>query len=95
MNCPKCNCSSCTTIDTVQNRTDNEVYRKRKCRDCGHIFYTSEFEVEYSDQFKKDWNKHYRRKYKKLYDESMCVCCGKYVPEGTQVCSACLKAALI
>lgn len=43
MNCPKCQNKtivlSCRTFENVK-------YRKRKCKECEHIFYTSECEDE-------------------------------------------------
>lgn len=43
MNCPVC----AGKLGTVMTRADCEqVYRKRKCRDCGRIVYTAETESE-------------------------------------------------
>ena len=58
MKCEKCS-GKLRVIDSV-NSPDNVIYRKRKCVNCGFIFYTIEFDVEYSD-IKKEWNKYYRK----------------------------------
>lgn len=47
MICPKCN-GKVHVKDTRNNRYKNEVFRQRECRQCGHIFYSVESEVEYS-----------------------------------------------
>ena len=44
MKCPKCSNKS-TVIDYVKT-PENEIYRKRKCKTCGHIFYTMECDCE-------------------------------------------------
>lgn len=59
MTCPKCK-GKVVSIDSSINNTDNEVYRKKKCRDCGETFYTVEFEVIENDRFKKAWNANHR-----------------------------------
>lgn len=53
MRCPKCG-----YLAPVRNNTttdDNEVFRRRRCRHCGHTFYTIEFEVEDNDLLVKSW----------------------------------------
>ena len=45
------------TKNTVQNTTDEETYRLKKCDKCGHEIYTVEFEVEDNRQFRNEWNK--------------------------------------
>ena len=59
MKCTKCDGDTKVT-DLVHNSSSNEVYRRRKCINCGNVFYTTEFEVERNEQFKKEWNKHHR-----------------------------------
>jgi hypothetical protein len=56
------------------NAPQNEIYRKRKCVSCGHIFYTTEFEVDANDAFLREFrdccNNHkrnYRKTGKKIY----------------------------
>jgi transcriptional regulator NrdR family protein len=66
MRCPKCNSAAITTIEAVDVPW-NEIYRKKKCRSCGHIFHTAEFEVEPDKRFKKEWaiySYRYPRKHK-------------------------------
>ena len=59
MICPKCG-GKTRVRDNVNNEESNENYRKRVCQECGHKFYTVEFEVETDDHFKKSWSKNYR-----------------------------------
>jgi transcriptional regulator NrdR family protein len=59
MICPKCN-SKVTTVEVRQNNEDNETYRQKKCNECGHIFYTIEFEVEFDESYKNTWRDHCR-----------------------------------
>lgn len=56
MKCPKCK-SGARVTDSIRISEHNEVYRRRTCLECGHIFYTAEMEVDHNDQFKKLWNK--------------------------------------
>ena len=58
MKCPKCEARA-QCIDTVQTR-DNETYRKRKCLECGHIFYTAEYMVFPNEEFMKEWHSVHR-----------------------------------
>lgn len=59
MNCPKCG-KKTFVIDLSHNLTDRETYRYRRCLDCGHSFYSIEFEVPLDSTFKKEWNKWHR-----------------------------------
>ena len=63
MVCPKCK-GKVKTLRTV-DVSWNESYRQKKCLDCGHIFYTAEFEVEPNKRFKKEWNL-YSTRYEKF-----------------------------
>lgn len=54
MNCPKCG-GKAAVLDVVPNPDDNEVYRKLKCAECGNIFYTTEFEVDNDETFRKNF----------------------------------------
>lgn len=69
--CPRCG-GDAKVVDTVNNFFDDEVYRRRKCTDCGHIVYTVEREVQMSEQFLDRWNEHHRQTLhrKKLKKES-------------------------
>lgn len=60
MNCPKCK-GKLTVCDTVDVEGTNEIYRKRKCLECGHIFFTVEFEVDYTEDFEEIWSKNHRK----------------------------------
>lgn len=53
MNCPKCK-GKVKTVKSVEVSW-NENYRKRKCVDCGHKFFTAEFEVIPNRRFMKEW----------------------------------------
>jgi transcriptional regulator NrdR family protein len=60
MTCPKCN-GKIKVIDSAHNTDDNEMYRRRKCLECGHTFYTTEFEVAGDDnKFRNAWLKYHR-----------------------------------
>lgn len=59
MTCPNCN-GKVRVVDCTDVDPRNEIYRKRKCTVCGHIFYTVEFEVDYDDSLKQDWVKYNR-----------------------------------
>lgn len=54
MVCPKCK-GKLKVIDSM-DVSQNEVYRRKKCLNCGHLLYTCEFEVEATKLFKKEWN---------------------------------------
>ena len=49
MNCPKCGSNNLKVIDTISD-LDDEIYRCRRCLDCGNKFHTVEFEVESNDE---------------------------------------------
>lgn len=62
MLCPKCGGKS-GVIDTVKNPVDNEIYRQRKCTDCGRVFYSIETKADCNQDFMEEkWHKYYRRK---------------------------------
>lgn len=54
MKCSKCN-GKTYVKDSVLTK-DNEIYRRRKCSECGHMFYTAEYPVFPNDDFMKEWN---------------------------------------
>lgn len=66
MVCPKCG-GDVRSTNTVQAE-HNETFRSRKCRDCGHLIYTVEFEVEPNKQFKKEWNRYLRQRQSEYRD---------------------------
>lgn len=59
MTCPKCN-GKVSVTDSVHAFANTE-YRRKKCTECGHIFYTAEVEVENDDKFKRAWARYHRR----------------------------------
>ena len=59
MVCPKCK-GKTLVIDTVKDIDYNEIYRKRRCQNCDYTFFTTEFEVRKTPQFREDWAKHHR-----------------------------------
>lgn len=52
--CPKCN-GKTKTAEMAWSEND-EILRQKKCIECGHIFYTTEFEVEASNHFLREWH---------------------------------------
>lgn len=54
MNCSECGGDTRVT-DTNYNETANERYRRRKCKDCGRVIWTIEFEVEFDDRYQEQW----------------------------------------
>jgi transcriptional regulator NrdR family protein len=55
MNCPKC--SGAVMVRDTTYTEENEIYRRKKCRECGHVFYTMEFEVEDNPAFRAEWSR--------------------------------------
>ena len=60
-------CSHCFGKTAVKDcvSTAEENYRKRLCLNCGHIFFTIEFEVENDEKLKNTWRKNDRRNRRK------------------------------
>lgn len=58
MFCPICYNKS-KVLETRNNIEENEIYRRRICnnKECGHKFYTAEFIVEETDDFKESFNR--------------------------------------
>lgn len=54
MKCSKCGSDNLRVMDTF-SYLDEEVYRRRKCLDCGELIYTVEYEVEFNDEFHKTY----------------------------------------
>lgn len=62
MTCPVC---AKKTIVVHCRRDCETVQRKRKCVDCGHIFFTEEVEIENGNRYKElDYQYNLRRKLK-------------------------------
>lgn len=58
MVCPEC--GGKVHAPDIVHTPDNETYRKRKCVDCGFIFYTVEYEVEFDRKVQYLWNENHR-----------------------------------
>ena len=59
MVCPSCG-GKVGVIDSVHNTDENEIYRKRKCKDCELIFYTTEFVICRDEKFIREWYRYHR-----------------------------------
>lgn len=57
MKCPNCN-GKTTVTDTVHRDDTNETYRKKKCLNCGHTFYTVEFDIDDPAAVQDIWQKY-------------------------------------
>lgn len=60
MRCPKCASEKTYVVDGAPNSETNEYYRRRRCAQCSHVFFTIEFDVEETEQFREDWKKSHR-----------------------------------
>lgn len=54
MNCSKCGGDTRVT-DTNCNTDANERYRRRKCKVCGKVMWSIEFEVEFDEKYREQW----------------------------------------
>ena len=64
MNCPKCGAKSPRTFDS---KSDCEsIHRRRKCTECGHTFYTVEYEAPNGFAFHEVANAYYQERRRKL-----------------------------
>lgn len=59
MMCPNC-AGKVRVLDNVKNPTENEIYRRKTCTECGYTFFTVEYEVVVNKRFKDDWSANYR-----------------------------------
>ena len=58
MTCPVCGGKN----DVVYSVKDCEsIHRKRECKECGHIFYTAEYDAPSPDEFKRVMNEYNNR----------------------------------
>lgn len=55
MKCPECK-NKIVVVDEVRT-PDNEVYRRNRCSECGHLFYSVEYEIEADKQLRDIWRK--------------------------------------
>mgnify|MGYP006383826749 CR=1 FL=1 len=60
MRCPACK-GKLKTVDTIPY-SDNSIYRRKRCLECGYLFYTIEFEVERNEKGRKEINEAAREK---------------------------------
>lgn len=61
MVCSKCGGKSLVK-DVTYNPDENEIYRFRRCTNCGFRFYTVEYEVIVNKRFEEDWAEFHRSK---------------------------------
>lgn len=54
MVCAKCESYNVTVSYTVPGK-HNVIYRRRKCLDCGNIFFTMEMEIVDNQFFREEW----------------------------------------
>lgn len=54
MKCPICGSNS-RIIKNLFNPEQNETYRLRHCTECNNAFFSVEFDIEDTDQFKEEW----------------------------------------
>ena len=59
MNCPICN-GKTGVLRNIRNLKDEEMYRRRECKSCGHRFWTTEILVEETAGFLKTLNRWYQ-----------------------------------
>ena len=59
MLCPKCGYDT-KVCDTRYDKKENEVFRRHVCKECGHEFFTVEFEVDMNEKFVSLWKTCYR-----------------------------------
>ena len=63
MICPRCG-DDVKVLDTVNNESSNETYRRRQCKTCKYIFHTTEQVIEPDDTYLKNWWDHHRNNLK-------------------------------
>lgn len=54
MICPKCG-GDTRVGDTRYEEKENEIFRRRVCKNCSNEFFTVEFGIEVDDKFMKLW----------------------------------------
>ena len=64
MNCSNCGSDAISVIET--RSLDSFVYRRRQCLDCGAMFYTKEYAIEFNDGYEaiQKWHILYRKEHK-------------------------------
>ena len=71
MLCPKCEKEKLAVIDTVKNQDDNEIYRRRRCKNCGHEVFTVEKTTTSTFDFFDKWFSHHRWRDKKKHSQKI------------------------
>lgn len=67
MLCSICGKDNVYVVDNVFVAPSNIEYRRRKCKDCGNVFYTVESLCEQGDDLvKQEWNKYHRISTKRM-----------------------------
>ena len=64
MKCPEC--GGKTGVRDTRHFPDNETYRLRRCAECGHTFFTTEFAVELTASLLQDWMNHPRNRFVRM-----------------------------
>ena len=60
MKCPKC--GHITQVTHLTTSGENEEYRRRRCRWCGRVFFTIEFDIEENEQLRNEWPEMFKKK---------------------------------
>ena len=50
-------CGSKTKVIDTRHSSNNEIYRKRRCVECGYEFISMEFEIFLTERTIENWNK--------------------------------------
>ena len=69
MICPECG-GKTRVLDTRFNDEHNEIYRRRTCPICNHIFFTMEFEADYTLAFAKSYTATFKNRDKRVRKEN-------------------------
>lgn len=54
LRCPECKTIKTVSVEEVRT-SENEVYRRNRCIECGHVFYSLETEVEADKTLRDIW----------------------------------------
>ena len=59
-------CGSKTKVIDTRHSSNNEIYRKRRCIECGYEFISMEFEIFLTERTIENWNKCERKRIKRI-----------------------------